>query len=179
MIATDLASLARPINDLHALPGNPRKGDIEAVMRSYERFGQRKPIVALRDGTVIAGNHQLEAARLLGWSEIAVVFVDDDEMTAKAYALADNRVADLGTYDPLNLAAMLDEVSLDEELLIATGYSPADVARLIGEIEPFIPEVPEFPELNPENLETDYRCPSCNYEWSGSPKPGAPLHRPE
>ena len=103
-IAADLMPLATPISDLRTMPGNPRKGDVEAVKRSYDRFGQRKPIVALPDGTFIAGNHQLLAARALGWKEIAVVRVDDDDQTAKAFALADNRTSDLGSYDDEALA---------------------------------------------------------------------------
>lgn len=121
-IATDLTALATPLDGLKPLPGNPRKGDVDAVMRSYERFGQRKPIVALRDGTVIAGNHQLEAAKRLGWDLIAVVFTDDDESTAKAYALADNRVGELGGYDDQALLELLLDVDDVDDLLSATGY---------------------------------------------------------
>lgn len=122
MIAPDLQSLAQPIDTLHLLDGNPRRGNVDAVARSYERFGQRKPIVARRDGTVIAGNHQLLAARSLGWTEIAVVYVDDDDQMASAYALADNRIGDLGTYDETDLRLMLEEVAGDLDLLLATGY---------------------------------------------------------
>jgi hypothetical protein len=92
-------------------------------MQSYDRFGQRKPIVARRDGTVIAGNHQLQAAQRLGWSHIAVVWTDDDDLTAKAFALADNRIGDLGNYDFGDLEAMLAEVRLDPLLLSATGFA--------------------------------------------------------
>jgi ParB-like chromosome segregation protein Spo0J len=131
MIHDDLKPLATPIKELKPLPGNPRKGDVEAVRRSYERFGQRKPIVAHRDGTVIAGNHQLKAAQLLGWSELAVVWVDDDEQTAKAFALADNRTSDLGHYDNDLLADLLADVAVDPELLLATGYTDADLEALM------------------------------------------------
>jgi hypothetical protein len=140
MIHDDLKHLARPVDDLKLLPGNPRKGDVEAVKRSYERFGQRKPIVALPDGTVIAGNHQLLAARALGWEEIAVVTSDDDEQTAKAFALADNRTSDLGHYDNEALAELLADVAVDPELLLATGYTDADLEALIGEIDVLPPE---------------------------------------
>jgi DNA modification methylase len=58
------------------------------------------------------------------------VFVDDDEQTAKAFALADNRTADLGTYDDQALADLLAEVAVDPELLLATGYSLDDLADL-------------------------------------------------
>lgn len=132
MIIDALQSLAVPLSDLKPMPGNPRRGDVAAVKRSYERFGQRKPIVAKRDGTVIAGNHQLMAAQQLKWPEIAVVYVDDDDMTAKAFALADNRIGDLGTYDEQSLAEMLVSVSSDIDLLLSTGYSEGDVTDLLA-----------------------------------------------
>jgi hypothetical protein len=134
-IAKQLQPLAVPVSDLQTMPGNPRKGDVEAVKRSYERFGQRKPIVALLDGTVIAGNHQLLAARALGWSEIAVVRVDDDDMTAKAFALADNRTSDLGGYDAEALVDMLADVTSDVDLMLATGYSADDLADLMAGLD--------------------------------------------
>lgn len=178
MIAPDLRPLARPIDDLHLLEGNPRRGDVQAVARSYERFGQRKPIVARRDGTVIAGNHQLLAARSLGWTEIAVVYVDDDDLTASAYALADNRTADLGSYDTEALADLIAEVSVDLDLLLASGYSEADLDALISRVSEPEETPPSFGDIDPYDLETEYRCPSCAYEWSGLPKPGATPQQP-
>jgi len=137
MIAPDLIPLAVPITNLTPMAGNPRKGDVEAVKRSYEKFGQRKPIVARRlkiadngfwSGTVTAGNHQLEAARSLGWKEIAVVFIDEDENTAKAFSLADNRTHDLGTYDNDELNLLLKEMeAFDADLFAATGYNSNDI----------------------------------------------------
>ncbi|MBK9179891.1 MAG: ParB N-terminal domain-containing protein [Acidimicrobiales bacterium] len=85
VIAPDLAELAAPTDTLLLLAGKPRRGDVDAVARSLATFGQRKPIVARRsDRTVIAGNHTLLAARQLGWPAIAVVWVDDDDVTARA-----------------------------------------------------------------------------------------------
>lgn len=134
-VADALQPLLVPVERLSNLEGNPRVGDVDAVMRSYARFGQRKPIVARRRseygqpdaGEVIAGNHQLEAARRLGWSHIAVVWVDDDDRTAKAFALADNRTADKGYYDDEALVAMLQEVALDPDLFEASSWTLADL----------------------------------------------------
>jgi ParB-like chromosome segregation protein Spo0J len=142
-IADELRPLAVPLVHLEALPGNPRKGDVDAIARSYVVFGQRKPVVARRvgerdgrpTGIVLAGNHQLAAAQQLGWDEIAVVWVDDDPLVVKAYALADNRTAELGGYDRGLLAGMLAEVAVDEELLAATAYSDDDLAKLVGRHE--------------------------------------------
>lgn len=133
-IADDLLPLAQPIGLLKLLPGNPRRGDVQAVARSYERFGQRKPVVARRDGTVIAGNHQLQAAQQLGWSHLAVVWTDDDDTTAKAFALADNRLSELGGQDEDALQKFIEEVAIDTDLLAATGYDLSTLDSLIAEV---------------------------------------------
>ena len=144
MIVADLLSFAQPVESLVALEGNPRRGDIPAVAGSLERFGQRKPIVARSsDRVVIAGNHTLAAALSLGWSEIAVVFVDDDEATSKAYALADNRTGDLGAYDDEALLALLTDVPV----LFGTGYSDEDLNDLIKLLAP----IPSLDDLFTEH----------------------------
>ena len=137
MIQSDLQNLAHPITELQLLPGNPRRGDIEAVKRSLEAFGQRKPIVVRRsDSVVIAGNHTLQAAQALSWSEIAVVWVDDDEVTSKAFALADNRTAELGDYDEEALADLINDVgSLNPGLLESSGWDDKSVQELLDRVE--------------------------------------------
>lgn len=141
MISPDLKSLCVPVTNLTAMKNNPRKGDVEAVMRSYRQFGQRKPIVVRRTGIddnglsigeVIAGNHQLKAAIALGWTEIAAVFTDDDDLTAKAFSLADNRTHDLGTYDENELSELLKELGdSNSELFLSTGYSANDLNTML------------------------------------------------
>lgn len=134
-IHESLQALASPIDELHELEGNPRKGDVNAVMRSLKRFGQRKPVVAHADtGEIIAGNHTWKAAKKLGWNSIAVVFVKDDPATAKAFSLADNRASDLGTYDNEALAEMIEAVlDADEELLHAASFTEDDLNNLLAE----------------------------------------------
>ena len=143
-IADDLKLLAYPVDKLQHLDGNPRVGNVEAVAKSYDKFGQRKPIVATKDGTVISGNHQLAAAKQLGWDKIAVLFTDDDELTAKAFALADNRTSDLGTYDDDFLADMLGSVASDLELLEATSFDEKDLLALVKKQEVIEDDAPEI-----------------------------------
>jgi len=91
----------------------------------------------LRDGTVIAGNHTLQAAQSLGWDKIAVVWVDDDDATAKAFALADNRTAELGDYDDQALADLIAAVAeADADLLAASGWTSDDLTELLATLEP-------------------------------------------
>lgn len=169
MIADSLASLAVPVDRLRPLEGNPRRGDVRAVARSLARFGQRKPIVVRRaDGVVIAGNHTLAAALELGWTEIAVSWADDDEATAKAYALADNRTSTLGGFDPVDLAAMAADVqAVDPELLHAASLDLEELERELAGRDAAPPG--SFPAVD-EDLETSYECPKCGYEWSGKPR---------
>jgi DNA modification methylase len=157
MIIKSLQALAVPIDTLKGLPGNPRIGDVDAVAKSLDRFGQRKPIVVRQDdGTIIAGNHTWQAAKQLGWTEIAVAYVGDDDVTASAYALADNRTAELGSYDEQALKDLIDQVaSIDPDLVQDAGWADEAVAELVAKIasqqppaelnEDVIPEVPEVP----------------------------------
>ena len=161
MIAEPLRPLARPITEFRLLEGNPRRGDVESVKRSLSRFGQRKPIVVREDGTVEAGNTTLKAALELGWPEIAVAAFSDDDATAKAFALADNRTSELGAFDLAALAAMAVEVqAADPELLEAASYTEADLnALLAGQRVPekrtdpdAVPDAPAEPVTVPGRL---------------------------
>lgn len=114
-IHPSIKKLAKPIDSLVPLEGNPRRGDIGAIAASYKEFGQVKPIVVRdnEDGTftVIAGNHQLEAARQLGWKEIAAVVLEADDDRAIAFALADNRTMELGYSEQGDIAELLGQIS--------------------------------------------------------------------
>lgn len=134
-ISNDLLSLALPIENLIPLQNNPRKGNVEAIMASYKEFGQMKPIVVRpeKDGTyvVIAGNHQLQAAKNLGWTEIAAVQMNADEERAIAFALADNRTMELGHTDP----SLLNDIVVDiwdgyPELFEGLGWDEFELAAI-------------------------------------------------
>jgi hypothetical protein len=134
-ISEDLKLLAVEMDSLIPLEKNPRKGNIEAIMASYEEFGQMKPIVARPNDngtfTVIAGNHQLEAARRLGWSKIAVVKMDASNDEAIAFALADNRTMELGHTDPSLLNDMVIDLYQDyPELFEGLGWDEFEIASM-------------------------------------------------
>jgi ParB-like chromosome segregation protein Spo0J len=158
-IATPLVSLAAPLTNLTELPGNPRRGDIDAIARSLRVFGQRKPITARVTGQdeqggpvgyVTAGNHTLQAARdKLGWSHVAVVWIDEDETTANAWALADNRLSEIGSNDADQLALLLSQIAAeDAALFAATAYTDDDLAKLLDTNlpPPGDADITEFPQ---------------------------------
>ena len=92
------------VDSLSADPANVRthdKRNIDAIKASLRRFGQQKPIVVDGDGVVVAGNGTLAAARELGWQEIAVARTNLKGADAVAYAIADNRTAELARWEKL------------------------------------------------------------------------------
>jgi len=104
------------LTDLRPDEQNARKHDqanLKAIAGSLDQFGQRKPIVITQDNRVVAGNGTLTAAKLLDWKEIDCVRVPAD-WTAdqiKAYALADNRTAELAEWDVQVLQVQLEELT--------------------------------------------------------------------
>ncbi len=171
-IAEPLRSLAVPCDRLTLDSANARKHggpNLEAIKGSLATYGQRKPIVARRGtGTVIAGNGTLEAARALGWTHLAVVFTDDDALTAAGFAIADNRTAELAEWDTEVLDRLLREVEVGDERLRQM-FADLAAAEGAADAEARSPDPPaDFPEVDPD-LSTEYRCPKCGYEWSGGP----------
>jgi site-specific DNA-methyltransferase (adenine-specific) len=173
--AEDLRPLLIEVGDLHPHPRNPRRGAVDELRRSLERFGQQKPVLALPDGTLVAGHHVWRAADANGWTHVAVIRSDLTDHEVEAYLLADNRLSDLGLYDDASLAALLAEVGEAAAGLAGTGYDDGELAALLASLEPLEPPA-EFPEVNPSS---EYRCPSCGYEWSGLQAPGVHEHEPE
>lgn len=138
------------IKDLTPDPANARQHDeknLKAIQGSLNQFGQRKPIVITAAGVVVAGNGTVEAAKRLGWLKIDAVRVPGDwtpEQT-KAFALADNRTAELAAWNTEALTAQLQE--LEEK-----GWEIADFGfealEFPGEDKPIIED--EVPESAPQ-----------------------------
>jgi site-specific DNA-methyltransferase (adenine-specific) len=120
---------------------NARKHDqknLAAIEGSLKLFGQRKPIVVTAGNVVVAGNGTLEAAKSLGWSEIDVVRIPIDwtpEMV-KAYALADNRTAELAEWDAKVLADQLVELDAVGWDVAEFGFEPINPVGDVLDDEP-------------------------------------------
>ena len=160
-----------PIGSLEPDPDNARihgRDNLAAIRASLERFGQARPLLTTRDGTVIAGNGTLEAALELGWDEINVTrvpFRTPDE--ARAFALADNRTSELAQWNQPVLMGALESLALEGWRLEEIGFTPEDLAAWKRKQDPAPPE--DFPSYD-DDVETAYLCPQCGYEWSGRPE---------
>jgi len=145
-----------PIDTLALDPRNARKHgrrNLDAIKASLAEFGQRRPLVVDTDMTVIAGNGTLEAARALGWSEIDITVVPSQwtRERAKAYALADNRTAELASWDEEVLFETLTELDLAGW---DVGLLAFDLPGNQAVVEDDAPEPPKDPVTRPGDLWT-------------------------
>ncbi len=87
LLQVERVSIDLPVLDLE----NARKGNVASIVESLQEFGQHRPLVLQRStNKIIVGNHTYKAAKVLGWTEIAVFFVEDDDVAAVRRSLADN-----------------------------------------------------------------------------------------
>jgi DNA modification methylase len=137
----------RLISDLQLDPRNARlhsQKNLDAIKASLTKFGQRKPIVITSEGFVLAGNGTMEAAKSLGWDyiEVTITPADWDLNTARAYALADNRTAELAEWDENVLAKQLLELIDVDFDIEALGFELPE-----PEIQPEPDDAPSIEEV--------------------------------
>jgi hypothetical protein len=136
------------VADLSLDPSNVRKHsrrNLDAIKASLRKFGQQKPIVVDAKGIVLAGNGTLTAANELGWTEIQIVRTELAGVEATAFAIADNRTAELAEWEEDGLAKVLESLKVeDADLLAATGYDAAEADKM-SKAEVIEDEVPEPP----------------------------------
>lgn len=111
---------------------NPRNNDraVDAVAESIRRFGFLQPVVVDADLVIVAGHTRHRAALAMDLSEIPVlVALDLDEEKAKAFRIADNKVAEVATW---NLEALNQELS--ELLQVGMDMQPFFVGESIEEL---------------------------------------------
>jgi hypothetical protein len=115
------------IADLTFDPTNARIHDdqnLQAIQGSLSQFGQRKPVVITHENVIVAGNGTVQAATLLGWDTVSAVRVPADwsEDQVKAFALADNRTAELADWNHVELSEQLTELSLADWDVKSLGF---------------------------------------------------------
>lgn len=131
----------RKVADLHEDPENLNTHDersVKAIAAALKRFGQQKPVV-LKGDTVIAGSGTLLAAKSLGWDTIATVATKLEGAELDAYKVADNRVAELSSWEDRALAEYLASIE-DPELLTAVGFTDDELADVLSVLDDEPPE---------------------------------------
>lgn len=159
-----LHTLLIPIDSLSLDPDNAMDHDnrsISAIAESLNEYGQDVPVIVQDAGMIVRiGNGRVEAALSLGWTHIAAVVRTDAEITMIARAVADNRTAQLGTWNRDALAQAYAIMRSEDKAMI--GWREDELAAVLSAVDP-------------EPLaEPDYEAgPAANdpfEEWKGMPE---------
>lgn len=153
MLATEEIEVQR----LKPWDGNPRKNDhaVEAVARSIETFGFNVPILCDQQCMIIAGHTRWKAAKKLGMAAVPVIRLTMTESQRKAFAVADNKTAEIADWDIPVLRDVLKDLQAEDVPLSDLGFSDEELRRFLGageQDEENIPPAPERPTTEAGDL---------------------------
>lgn len=107
--------IEKRLEEIKPYENNPRHNDaaVPYVANSIREFGFKVPLVIDSGGTIVAGHTRYKAAQRLGLETVPCVVADDltDEQV-KAFRIADNKVAEVATWDEEALSVELSEIEI-------------------------------------------------------------------
>lgn len=131
-----LEPILEPVDRVQTYPGNPRRGDQDAITSSIRDLGLYAGVIAQQStGHVLVGNHRLRGIIALGGERVPVTWVDVDDTVAAAIVARDNLTSDRGGYDRAEQYALLQALK-GEDSLALSGYLEAeyDVIRSLVDL---------------------------------------------
>lgn len=123
---------------------NPRQHNDEQITRisaSIAQFGFSSPILVDQDYLIIAGEARLLAARDRGLDEVPVIVINHlSDAEIRAYRIADNKLAEMGTWSESALLVEFDTIMAASEFSVElTGFASAEIDAMQiefgGEVE--------------------------------------------
>jgi DNA modification methylase len=128
----------KPLSEIRVNPKNARthsKIQIKDIRRSLLKYGFISPIIIDAKGEIVAGNGKYLAAASLDFSEVPTLQIDHlTPAQRRAYAIADNRLAEKAGWDKGILAEefsfLLDDNDID---VTDTGFSLPEIDVILGE----------------------------------------------
>ena len=103
----------RKTKEIKPYENNPRQNDaaVDMLVSSIDRFGFKVPIIIDRNDVIVAGHTRLKAAKRLKLKEVPTICADDlTDEEVRAFRLADNKVAEIATWDAAKLDQELDQI---------------------------------------------------------------------
>jgi DNA modification methylase len=140
-----------PIASLLPWANNARthsKKQLRQIAASIEEFGFTNPVLIDEAGAILAGHGRVEAAKLLGMTDVPCRRLDHMSAEQKrAYVLADNKLALNAGWDEDLLAAELGALA-SSELDFDIGMTGFTIAEVDNLLEAVAPEEPNDPADN-------------------------------
>ena len=146
------------LNSLKAYANNAKihnEPQLQALAASIKQFGFNSPILIDENNEIIAGHGRIEAAKIIGLTEVPVIRLSHlSEAQKRAYRLADNKISEKGGWNEDILKLELSELeSLCNDFDITiTGFDSVELDVLLDDskkehkisetlnTEPYVPE---------------------------------------
>src|SRR6516165_9472136 len=102
------------------------------IAGSIKRFGFIVPVLVNAENQIVAGHGRVEAAKLLGLKEVPALRLNHlSAAEQRAFAIADNRLAELAEWDRDTLAIELqDLIELDFDIEV-TGFDMGEIELIL------------------------------------------------
>ena len=130
---------------LHPWEDNPRLNDhaVDVVAESIRSFGFNVPILCDQNLTIIAGHTRWKAANKLGMDKVPVIMVEMTDTQRRAFAVADNKTAEIADWDFPKLKEVIEELRSEDLDIKILGFSDEEIRRLIldEDDENVVPEI--------------------------------------
>ena len=157
----------RPLDTLIPYARNARthnETQIAQIAASIREFGWTNPVLVDGENGIIAGHARVEAARMLGQSEVPVIELDGlTKAQKKAYIVADNKLALNAGWNFEFLKFEFEELKELKFDTTLTGFDEDEIKLLTKE--------PDFqPVGEDEQGRLDQKkpvvCPKCGHEFT-------------
>lgn len=123
---------------------------IDRIKRSIKEFGFINPVLIDKHNTIVAGHARVEAAIDLGLIEIPTIELADlTEEQIRAYVIADNRLAELSSWDDEMLRIEIEGLQDLNFDISVVGFSQEDLDELLFDDEAVI-DLPDLPDGDKE-----------------------------
>lgn len=125
------------VSEIKENSNNPRihpKSQIEKLANMILQYGFNNPIIVDKNSmTISAGHGRLQAAKLLELETVPVIFLEGfSEKKARAYGLADNKLAEESGWDMEKLSQEMAEMSqMGFDEFTSIGFSNEEVMSIL------------------------------------------------
>src|ERR1700693_877894 len=137
------------------------KTQVAQILASVRKYGFVNPILADKNGNVIAGHGRILAARDAGLTHLPVIILDHlTEAEARELRIADNKITENARWDDEMLSGELAALREEKIDLTLLGFSELELKTLLAGLEnqngnvddDDIPDLPQLPITVPGDI---------------------------
>ena len=124
---------------------------VDRIIQSIREFRFLTPCLIDRENNIIAGHGRIMAAKKMGMETVPCVLVEGlTDAQRRAYIMADNRLAELATWDMDLVAQELEALRLEGFDFSVVGFDPEDIVEGLDDITEDSFTFEEDPDEEPE-----------------------------